>query len=432
LSDFSKSFKATRFSRFGELNTLKLIVYEHVSGGGYAEKPIPASILSEGFSMLRTLVADFKAAGHSVSTVLDTRIAALNPPLEVECIVPASSFQEAKLAIHNLSESADAACIVAPEFNQVLQSLVASMEQAGVPSLNCRANAIERVSDKAVMLQCVKEKGLPTPATVTVNSFEDAAGIKQTICDSLRFPLVVKPVDGVGCAGLSIVNNEQQVAGAVAKVLSESASNYFMVQELIHGTAVSVSLLATGTGVLPVSLNKQDVSLMPPEATSTYNGGQAPFDSKLKSEAFAAAEAVVKSFHGLRGYVGVDLVLTGKETVVIEVNPRLTTSYLGLRKIVGFNPAQAIINAALENRLPANNQSRGYAVFSKVQTLKPTIAALQETYSLSGIVSPPFPVPDNDTACALVLSHGATLKEAKAELHEAKKRLRSIIRLEGK
>jgi predicted ATP-grasp superfamily ATP-dependent carboligase len=410
---------------------LRLLVYEYVSGGGYAEKPIPVSILSEGFSMLRTLVADFKAAGHSVSTVLDSRLAALNPPLEADCIISASSFQEAKLAIHNISESADAAYIVAPESNQVLQSLVANIEQAGVPSLNCRASAIGNVSDKAVMLQCVKEKGLTTPATVLVSAIDDVAGIRQTICGSLGFPLIVKPVDGVGCAGLSVVSNEQQVAGAVAKAISESSSKYFMAQELVHGFAVSVSLLATSSEVLPVSLNKQDVSLMPPEATSTYNGGQVPFDSRLKSEAFAAAETVVKSFHGLRGYVGVDLVLTEKEAVVIEVNPRLTTSYVGLRKIAGFNLAQAIINAVFEHELPADNQSRGYAVFSKVNIPKPTTVALQKTYRLNEIVSPPFPVPDNNTACALVLSHGATLKEATTGFHEAKKRLRNILRSEG-
>ncbi|MCJ7762351.1 ATP-grasp domain-containing protein [Candidatus Bathyarchaeota archaeon] len=410
---------------------MKLLVYEHVSGGGYAEKPIPVSILSEGFSMLRTLVVDFKAAGHSVSTVLDSRLAALNPPISADYTVPVSSFRAAERTIQKLSESVDATYLIAPESNQVLQSLVASMEQAGVPSLNCRANAIGNVSDKAAMLQCVKERELSTPATVIVSAVADVAEIKQTICGSLGFPLVVKPVDGVGCAGLSIVNSEQQVVDAVAKAISESSSKYFMAQELIHGVAVSVSLLATDSDVLPVSLNKQDVSLMPPEATSAYNGGQVPFDSRLKRETFAAAEAVVKSFHGLRGYVGVDLVLTEKRPVVIEVNPRLTTSYVGLRKIAGFNLAQAIINAVFENELPADNQSRGYAVFSKINVPKPTAVALQQTYGVSGVVSPPFPVPDNDAACALVLSHDATLKEATAGFHEAKKRLRSIMRSEG-
>jgi len=410
---------------------LKLLVYEHVSGGGYADKSIPVGILSEGFSMLRTLVADFKAAGHSVSTVLDSRLVALNPPISADYTVPVFSFRNAERAIQKLSESVDAACLIAPESNQVLQSLVASIEQADVPSLNCRASAIANVSDKAAMFQHVKEMGLPTPATVLISACDDVARIKQIICGSLSFPLIVKPVDGVGCAGLSIVNSEQQVAEAVTKAISESVSKHFMAQELVHGVAASVSLLATESDVLPVSLNKQDISLMPPEATSTYNGGQVPFDSPLKSETFAAAEAVVKSFHGLRGYVGVDLVLTEKRSVVIEVNPRLTASYVGLREIAGFNLAQAIIDAVFENKLPTDNQSRGYAVFSKVNVPKPATADLQETYRLSEVVSPPFPVAADGRACAFVLSHGDTLKKATAGFHEAKKSLLSIIRLEG-
>jgi len=408
---------------------LRLLIYEYVSGGGFAGKPIPSSILSEGFSMLRTLISDFKAAEHSVTTVLDSRLAALNPPIEVDCIVPVSSSREAEAAIQEISESADAAYIIAPESNQVLQSLVARLERAGVPSLNCRASAIGKVSDKASLHESAKKMGLPTPATIIVSVLEDVAEIKQTISGKLEFPLIFKPVDGVGCGGLSVVRNENQVASAVAKMNRESSSKYFVAQELVHGIAISVSLISTGTEVLPISLNKQEVSLRTPEAISTYNGGLVPFDSPLKREAFAVAETIVKSFRSLRGYIGVDLVLTEKEPVVIEVNPRLTTSYVGLRRVVGFNPAQAIINAALERELPADNQSVGYAFFSKVKTPKPTTEALRKTYEIDEIVSPPFPVPCNDAAYALALSHRATLKEAMVGFHEAKKRLLNIIRL---
>ncbi len=381
--------------------------------------------------MLRSIVADFKAAGHSVATVLDSRLAALNPPLDADSIVPVSSFQEAERAIQKLSETADSAYIVAPESNQVLQSLVAGIERSDVTSLNCRASAIRIVADKVAMLKRVKETGLSTPKTVTADAFDDVAEITQIICGSLSFPLIIKPVDGVGCGGLSVVSNEQQVASAVTKANSESASKHFVAQELIRGTAVSVSLLVTGSKALPVSLNMQDVSLMAPEATSTYNGGQVPFDSPLKREAFATAETAVKAFQGLRGYVGVDLVLTGKEVVLVEVNPRLTVSYVGLRKVAGFNLAQLVINAALERELPESNQSMGYAVFLKVNTSKPTIERLHKTYSMSSVVSPPFPVSGNDEAYALVSSYGATLKGATAEFHEAKKRLHSIIRVGG-
>ena len=44
-----------------ERTQLKVIVYEHVSGGGYAGQPIPAGVLAEGFGMLRSVVADFSS-----------------------------------------------------------------------------------------------------------------------------------------------------------------------------------------------------------------------------------------------------------------------------------------------------------------------------------------------------------------------------------
>lgn len=51
------------------------------------------------------------------------------------------------------------------------------------------------------------------------------------------------------------------------------------------------------------------------------------------------------------GYVGVDLVLgkagDGSEDVVIEVNPRLTTSYVGLRAIAQDNLAVAMLENAV-------------------------------------------------------------------------------------
>jgi predicted ATP-grasp superfamily ATP-dependent carboligase len=426
----SKSFKRLPFLIvFGVAETLKLLVYEHVSGGGFADKPLASSILSEGFGMLRTVISDFKAAGHSVTTVLDSRLAVLNPPIKADCTVPVSSSREAEVALQRISESADAAYLIAPESNQALQSLVASIEKAGVLSLNCRAGAIGKVSDKVALYEHVKKLGLPTPESVVVSAVKDVAEIKQVIGGRLGFPLIFKPVDGAGCGGLSVVRNESQIGGAAGRVIRESSSKHFIAQELVRGVDVSVSLISTGTETVPISLNRQDVSLAPPDSISNYQGGLVPFDSSLRREAFAMAKQIVKSFKGLRGYVGVDLVLTEEKPVVIEVNPRLTASYIGMRKVVDFNVAQAIIDSVLEYKLPRNNESGGYAFFSKVETPKPTIEALQKTYRMREVVSPPFPVSDADTAHALVLSHRATLKAAMSGFHEAKKRLlNSIIR----
>ncbi|HEU5303158.1 MAG TPA: ATP-grasp domain-containing protein, partial [Gemmatimonadales bacterium] len=44
------------------------------------------------------------------------------------------------------------------------------------------------------------------------------------------------------------------------------------------------------------------------------------------------------------GYVGVDLILTRHGPAVLEINPRLTTSYCGLRQAVGVNTAAVVLS----------------------------------------------------------------------------------------
>ena len=406
---------------------MKLLVYEHVSGGGFAGEAIPPSVLCEGFAMLRTLTADFKAAGHSVTTALDSRIAKLNPPVEADCVVPVFSSQEAQVNFKKMAEQADAAYVIAPETDGVLRSLVELVEQTGTASLNCPAGAIEKVSDKAVFYECLRELGLPLPKTIMFGVTDALNKIVETIGGSLELPLIFKPSDGVSCGGLSVARNENQVAAAVSKIKRETASKSFLVQELINGAAASVSMLSTGNHVAPVSLNQQDVTLKTPEAISMYSGGVVPFEHPLRAEAFAVAEKIAKSFPSLRGYIGVDFVLTESEAMPIEVNPRLTTSYVGLRRTVSFNPAQAILNAVLNRELPTSIQSRGYVCFSKVETPNPTMNGLQKTYEMNDIVSPPFPVSHHAAASALVATRGNTLKEAATKFREAKKRVLNTI-----
>lgn len=404
---------------------MRLLVYEHVSGGGFCNEPIPAGVLCEGFGMLRTLVFDFKVAGHNVATTLDTRVAKFNPPIPSGSTVPVSSSKETQVKLRELSEQADAAYIIAPETDGVLKSLVELVEQTGAKSLNCSTGSIAKVSDKAGFYNDMR-KIVPQPESILLSVAEELKEIKKTVRERLNFPVVFKPVDGVSCGGISFVKTENQVGRAIAKI-RELTSDRFLVQELIEGAAASVSLLSTGSKVVPVSLNHQEVKLETVEACSSYSGGMIPFDHPLRRKAFEAAEKLVKSSLGLRGYVGVDFVLTDEAAVAIEVNPRLTTSYVGLRRVVNFNLAQAIVDAVLKRKLPTNVESCGCTYFSKVETHNPTISGLQEMYDLDDVVSPPFPVSENNAASALIAVYGATPNKAQAGFREAKKLVLNTI-----
>jgi predicted ATP-grasp superfamily ATP-dependent carboligase len=243
----------------------------------------------------------------------------------------------------------------------------------------------------------------------------------------LGFPLIFKPIDGVGCQGLSIVKNEHQIKEALGKLMEESLDRYFLAQKFINGTASSVSLISTGKKASPLTLNEQIVTLSPPNSNSAYTGGTVPFHHPLLEEALETAQKTVELFKGLRGYVGVDMVLTNDESVVMEVNPRLTTSYIGLRKVVNFNVAQAIVNAVLKHELPENVQSSGYAFFSKVTVPVAPSKILHKICESEEIISPPLSIEGDETAYALLIAHSAKLKSAKTKLYEATKHLINML-----
>jgi len=374
--------------------------------------------------MLRSIVSGFSAAGHEVTLVVAAELSRFNPPLQANRVIPVFSFKEAQQAILKACVNVDAAYVIAPETGGTLHALVEFIEQNGVPLLNCRSSAIRAVSNKAALNEALNAKGIKTPETVT---FRVSDAVKEVIKGKFSFPVVFKPLDGVGCSGLSIVKDESQINGALAKIDAELASDAFVVQEYHKGEAVSVSLLCTGNKTLPLSLNKQIVNLGSPDEESSYMGGCTPFDHPLKQEAFKVADEVAGCFSGLKGYVGVDLILTEDDSIVVDVNPRLTTSFIGLSRIASFNFADAIADAALNGELPSIATVSGYACFSKIETSKPESETLQKLYTLPGVVSPPFPVAECEKTCALVSGEGNTLDEAQLLLEEAKKRVIDIL-----
>ena len=73
-----------------------------------------------------------------------------------------------------------------------------------------------------------------------------------------------------------------------------------------------------------------------------------PYESKYKDEAFEIATKAVEAIDGLKGFVGVDLLINADEKDIysvyfLEINSRFTTPYVGLNKIAKFNIGKTII-----------------------------------------------------------------------------------------
>ena len=78
-----------------------------------------------------------------------------------------------------------------------------------------------------------------------------------------------------------------------------------------------------------------------------YQGGQVLADGPLSRRAIHLGDQVARAMPYDYGYIGVDLVLgkaaNGSEDYVVEINPRMTTSYVGLRASTDTNLAQLML-----------------------------------------------------------------------------------------
>jgi predicted ATP-grasp superfamily ATP-dependent carboligase len=335
----------------------KIFVHEFISGGGWSEGDLPPGLVREGYAILWALLSDFQAWGAArIVTTLDTRLWLRRgelPTDEISALAPA----EYEAGFRSILSQCDAALIVAPETGGLLARLSAIVVEAGIPLLGCSPKASALAGDKAACDRIFRRAGLLTPPTRIIRPSSASQAAKE-----LGYPLVVKPVDGVGCEGLSLVNGPEQLQPALEAAHKSSQRKEILLQSFVSGNHASVSLLASSKGLLPLSLNGQRIEAGQP---FHYHGGVIPYSHPAARQALELALAAAGRLPGLRGYCGVDLVLGAEGGYIIEINPRITTSYIGLRRVLQANLAELIWNACILGELPEHVDLVGQVVFYK-------------------------------------------------------------------
>jgi predicted ATP-grasp superfamily ATP-dependent carboligase len=140
------------------------------------------------------------------------------------------------------------------------------------------------------------------------------------------------------------------LARAVVTARAEGFTGELIVQPFVPGLAVSVAFLAGPGDRLALPAAEQRLS---DEGRFRYLGGRLPLSPDLDDRARRLAERAGATIPGLCGYVGVDLVLGAAHDAVIEINPRLTSSYIGLRQLAEDNLAAVMLTLAAGGEGPA-------------------------------------------------------------------------------
>ncbi len=322
---------------------MKILVHEFVSGGGFSGREIPAGLAREGAAMLGALLSDLAAVRrHQIVATADPRFPLSVPSgVEVVMLPPGDAGR-----LDALMATADAIWLVAPETDRCLERLAERAERTGIALLGPSAAAIRRASDKAALPRRLARLGVRHPKTHILGPAEDWKATPRTV----DYPVVIKPARGAGCAGVRLARNARELHLAMSMARRASGKGAVLVQEYVNGAAASVSLLSDGRRAVPLAVNAQFVEA---SRDFVYRGGATPLEHPLAARAVEAALRTCEAIAGLRGYVGVDVVLTESEAVVIEVNPRLTTAYLGVRSAIEENIAEMAL-AACAGDLPTS------------------------------------------------------------------------------
>jgi predicted ATP-grasp superfamily ATP-dependent carboligase len=308
---------------------LQIFAWEYATSGGARVIGASPSMIAEGAMMVRALARDLAVIpGISVRIARDPAADLAVLPATVETVSADDPVSHWRRIIRGV----DAVWPIAPETGGILEDVTRLVVRSERILLSSRLDALAIARSKMATARHLAAAGLPVVPTLPLDGPLPRAAQGW----------VVKPDDGAGAMDTYLFSD----ATRIERWAAERRSGGWVVQPFIPGHAASLLILAQdGAGWL-LACNLQDVDCT--AGAFTYRGGVVGGAEERRRIFEPLAERIVAALPGLWGLIGVDLIDGREGPLVLEVNPRLTTSYVGLAESIGLNPAALVL--ALQDR----------------------------------------------------------------------------------
>lgn len=315
------------------MTTRRVFLFEYLSASAAdCSDSAAAGLRAEGLAMRDALQADLAAVPGLALTVAAARpnesISADEPaPIEQVCALAGESPID---FVARQARQHDLVWVVAPE----TKGLLAALHEAVPPHrwIGCDGPAIRLATSKQATLARLRAHDIATPL--------------DFVADSDLRHWVVKPDDGAG--SLNTRRHHDRQAARIDQQQREQRSETVSLEPWVDGDAMSLSLLVQGDRIELLAVNRQRLAIDADGAVSLVEVAIAVPDIEAARHAALArtARAVCAAIPGLAGWVGIDLVWhTARGPVVIEVNPRVTSAYVGMSAALGRNLAAELLAA---------------------------------------------------------------------------------------
>jgi len=302
-------------------------VFEYITGGGFNRQALPDSLAGEGRLMLNALLDNLirlnqvRLDNLDVTVMLDERLndSVGKTGINTVIIGPEHDTDE---EFTRLVRQCDLVWPIAPEFDGILQNLCQTVEASGKILLTSPAKAVAVAGNKFKTYELLNRYHI---AAVPTRMFDE---------DYCPGAWMVKPVDGVGCADSYVIASRQDFDRMAARKGS------YIIQPHLQGATTSLScLFKQGRGWL-VCVNLQRFEL----SNRQYHLTDIVINHHPDSGRYQRlVDQIARALPELWGYAGIDLIETADQTWVLEINPRLTSSFVGIYDALGINVAEAVL-----------------------------------------------------------------------------------------
>jgi hypothetical protein len=221
--------------------------------------------------------------------------------------------------IERLAPGCDMGLVIAPD--HLLSKFTLTLEQY-THNLGCGFMTVALCANKVQTRKILCQHAVPIPG-------DPGPGRK-----------VIKPVRGCGAQGVRLSSGEPG-EGEFAERYIEG--EYFSVSLIPNRVIGDACLYFSGNPPLVLAVNAQHIELRP-DGSFHYLGGETPVhparEQEIISSALQAAEVL-----GCQGYCGVDVVVAD-QVYVVDVNPRVTTSLVGIAACIDEEIAELLVAAS--------------------------------------------------------------------------------------
>lgn len=341
---------------------MKILLFEWLTGGGQRH-PGDASERSgamqcQGLQMLNALSEDFLRAGIEVVVPVAESLGRVLPEHPNLSTIPVGSGGDWATTLLDASIECDDVMLIAPECEDCLIECVAWFDSVERKLISPDLAFVTLASCKIATFRHLHANRFNAfPTGFRLSDYLNCESDHHDFFSPADYPLVLKPVNGAGSEKVKFISGP-----AAWQPDQIQFPDRFRIETFMTGTPISVSVLC---GEI-CEILAPTIQVFDRQPFGNYVRSAYPIESDLSERAIRLAGTVVKALPPTVGYIGMDMIIRDDRSLpdcLIEVNPRLTLSYLTLRTIYHDNLALAMLNQGARYRTTSSRARNRDCIF---------------------------------------------------------------------